>query len=262
MYIHLISHQGRQKPGQGTENRPKKLQWKKGHDITYTFQSPSGIHSANGVLHLLSGKVKFLLRHFARKGAARKKYAVRAAGVFHNIYSRKRNLFSGRSEWRQSMFVAVFLLLFFCAVSILIPRHVFALTINYIYIQLQLFLYKIWSDLVGNLLRTEWVSNSSTLSIQGVQFKSRPGSLFASKKSRNSQIKSTIWPKRKPKTTLQKGLPEENTFNQSSGKTKTRTGNRKSSEKTAMEKRPWHHIHFSKLLRNAQRERRPALAQR
>ena len=131
------------------------------------------MHSANGAPHLLNGKMKSLLRHFAWKEAARKKYAVRAAGIFHNIYSRKRNLFSGRSEWRQGMFVAVFLLLFFSAVSILMSRHFFLLTINYIYIQLQLFLCKIWSDLVGNLLITEWVS--STLSIQGVQFKSRPG---------------------------------------------------------------------------------------
>ena len=86
---------------------------------------------------------------------------VRAAGIFHKIYSRKRNLFSGSSQWRQGMFVAVFLLLFFSAVSIFLSRHFFLLTINYIYIQLQLFLYKIWSDLVGNLLGTEWMSNSN-----------------------------------------------------------------------------------------------------
>ena len=72
------------------------------------------------------------------------------------------------------MFVAVLLLLFFSAVSIFLSRLFFLLTINYIYIELQLFLYKI-SDLVGNLLGIEWVSNSSTLSIQGVQFKSRRG---------------------------------------------------------------------------------------
>ena len=99
-----------------------------------TFVSSSGMHSANGVSHLLSGKTKSLLRHFAWKEAARKKYAVRAAGIFHNMYSRKRNLFSGRSEWRQGMFVAVFLLLFFSAVSIFLSRHFFLLTINYIYI--------------------------------------------------------------------------------------------------------------------------------
>ena len=110
----------------------------------------------------------------AWKEAARKKYAVRAAGIFHKIYSRKRNLFSGRSEWRRGMFVGVFLLLVISAVSIFLSRHFFLLKIHYVHIQLQLFLYKIWSDLVGNLLGTEWVSNSSTLSIQGVQFKSLP----------------------------------------------------------------------------------------
>ena len=99
------------------------------------------MHSANRVPQLLSGKAKSLLRHFAWKEAAGKKYAVRAAGIFHKIYSRKRNLFSGRSEWRQGMFVAVFLLLFFSAVSIFLSRYFFLLTINYIYIQLQLFLY-------------------------------------------------------------------------------------------------------------------------
>ena len=54
------------------------------------------------------------------------------------------------------------------------------------------------------------------------------------------------------------------TFNQSSGKTKTRTGNRKTSEKNYNGKKAVtsHTRHFSKLLRNAQRERRPALAQR
>ena len=49
------------------------------------------------------------------------------------------------------------------------------LMINYIYVYQQLYSYKIWWDLVGNLVRIERVSNSSTLSIQGVQFKSRPG---------------------------------------------------------------------------------------
>ena len=92
------------------------------------------MHSANDFPHLLSGKVKSLLRHFAWKEATRKKYAVRAAGIFHKIYSRKRNLFCGRSEWRQGMFVAIFLLLFFSTVSILMSRNFFLLTITYIYI--------------------------------------------------------------------------------------------------------------------------------
>ena len=118
------------------------------------------MHSAHGVPHLLSGKTKSLLRHFAWKEAARKKYAVRAAGIFHKIYSRKRNLFRGRSEWRQGMFVAVFLLLFFSAVSIFLSRHFFLLTLttNYLYTTSAIF--------VQNLIKFGWQFSGNWMDVQ------------------------------------------------------------------------------------------------
>ena len=158
MYIHLINHQGRQKPRQGTEKRPKKttMEKRQWHHIHVTFQSSSGMHSANSVLHLLSGKVKSLLLHLGWKEAARKKYAVRAAGIFHKIYSRKRNLFSGRSEWRQGMFVVVFLRGFYFNVS------------TFLFTDYKLHIYTTSAILLQNLISFGWQFADNWM---GVQFK-------------------------------------------------------------------------------------------
>ena len=131
----------------------------------------SGMHRRNAISQLFGGETESLLRYFRFKKAA-KTSTVAEQVVNLQAYE---TLFRGRDEWRQRTFVAVFLLLFFLAFFALLSQHFLSLIISYISLSCELFLYKIWWDLVGNFVRIERVSNSNTLSIQGVQFKSRPG---------------------------------------------------------------------------------------
>ena len=129
------------------------------------------MHRTNGISQLFGGETESLLRHFRLKKATR---TSTVAEQLVNLQA-EATLFRGRGEWRQRTFVAVFLLLFFLAFLALSSQHFLSLIISYISVSRELFLYKIWWDLVGNFVRIERVSNSNTLSIQGVQFKSRPG---------------------------------------------------------------------------------------
>ena len=136
-----------------------------------------GIHSTKGISHLSGGQTESLLRHFRFKRATKTSTVV--AEKLVNLQT-EATLPRGKGEWRQRSFVAVFLLLFLLAFLALSSQHFLSLIISYISVSHELFLYKIWWDLVDYFMRIERMSNSSTLSIQDVQFKSRPGSPYSS----------------------------------------------------------------------------------
>ena len=111
---------------------------KNNSDATYTSLL-SGMHRTNGISQLFGGETESLLRHF------RLKKAVKTSTVAEQLVNlqAEATLLSGRGEWRQRSFVAVFLLLFFLAFLALSSQHFLSLIISYISVPHELFLYKL-----------------------------------------------------------------------------------------------------------------------